>query len=471
MGSDVKLDGLLERSSAFERMERSHGFFDARFDGWSVWRVMRNTLHRQTQALPFGRKGRRNALRILEALVETPRFFWLLLTARRRQVLVKTSRSGLRMQRGDNYRDVYFDGLLERGLSHFKIEENNSPDFAVQARRALFRSNFNPVFFTFWGTALGKAFPVDALAFCKTVAKAMRRECDVTVAPEWLLLRISTVHWQAKLYGWLLKRLRPAAVMVSDTGEYGLRLAALRAGIRFIELQHGVFGPDHPDAIPAWVSGTDQELLLPDVLACRGEYWVSELRDTRQGRSVALAVGNEMIDAARLLRMERTGKGPFRIVVSSQGLDTTNLCSWLDAVIDGAPSGLKWSMAIKLHPVYDAGSTAFTALARHASVTVIGGGEAPNIYELLAEADVHLSIASACHFDAAALGVPSIVIPLEGHEAMRSALDDGAVMLAASPADTWRLAASAEDMKCAPERFSATGFLDNLQRLIPSRPA
>lgn len=456
----------VERAQAFERMERENGLFDYRFDGWSPWRVMRNALHRKNLALPIARASRSNTGRALTALTQTLRFCWLLATVDRRRLLVKTSRSGLRRQVGDRYLDVYFDGLLAREKSHFKIEENNSSDFARQARHALYPGALDPVFFTFWGMVFGRFFPVRAMPFCEKVSALLLSECGIRVAPEWLRLRISTVHWQARLYGMLLRRLNPSAVMVSDTGEYGLRLASLRAGIRFVELQHGVFNVDHPDAIPEWVSGTTGELLLPDRLACRGSYWIEQLAGTRQGRDVAEAVGNEVIDGARQ-RRRSAADGVVRLVVSSQGLDSENLASWLSDMVAAAPVGLDWQLDLKLHPTYDVGTSAFAQLAKHPGIRIIGGAETPNVFDLLAEADLHLSIASACHFDAAALDVPSIVIPLSGHEAMLPAAREGILLLAESPETVWQVADNLDNFHVDATRFSLPGFLDNIAKLIP----
>lgn len=459
---------VLTRQAAFDRMEREHHLFDDRFEGWSPWRVMRNAVHRHNLALPIASQNRSNVRRAWKACLESIRFAWLLLSISKQEVLVKTSRSGLRMQVGEQYRDVYFDGLLGQVSGFVKIEENNSPDFYHQAKHALFPSTLDPVFFTFWGTILGKLLPVDALPFCKRVSALLRSECGVEIDVEWLLLRVSTAKWQARLFGLLLRRVQPKAVLVADTGEYGLRIASLRQNIRFIELQHGVFDNEHPDAIPDWVGGNTEELLLPDILACRGEYWIRQLSGTLQGQYCARPVGNELIDLARTKRHAARHHTDLRMVVSSQGLDSTNLATWLTAMIASAPQEASWSLFVKLHPVYDTKTTAFEQLSRHPNVTIIGGAETPNVFDLLCEADIHLSIASACHFDALALGVRSVIIPLEGHEAMLSAVSEGMLALARTPEDVWAIAAVPASDKIRQELFSYPDFLHNMMELIPT---
>lgn len=454
------------RLEALHALERRQDLFAFKVDGWSAWRVLRNPLHRQAEALPLAQPAQAQSSRVLNALRGSLRLLGLLVAGGRRELLVKTCRSGLRLPAGDRFRDVYFDGLLETGRSFAKLEEINSPDFDRQAAAACFPATLDPVVFTFWGMLLARLLPVRAAqAYCDRLAVLLEQEVGLVLSARWLLSRISTAYWQSRLYELLLRRLKPRAVLVSDTGEYGLSIACKRQGVRFVELQHGVFDAVHPDAIPTWVSGTPVELVLPDVLACRGDYWIEQLDGTRQGRDHARPVGNELIDRARARRKQRQSRAELSLVLSSQGLDSERLAQWIKALVAAAPAGLSWQLAIKLHPVYDAGNRAFAALCSDHRIRVIGGAEQPNIFDLMAEADLHLSIASACHFDAAALGVPSVVIPLAGHEAMLKAVDGRLIHLARQPADPWSLRPDA-GVEADAQRYSEPGFVFNLARLL-----
>lgn len=446
-------------------LERSQNLFDFKINGWSAWRVLRNPIHRQAESLPLSQPARANLSRILSALGGSFRLFRLLIEGRRRELIVKTCRSGLRMAVGDRFRDVYFDGLLANGYSFAKLEEVNSRDFDRQAAAACFPASLDPVVFTFWGMVLARLMPVrTAGAYCDHVAILLKNEVGLTVSPKWLLSRISTAYWQSRLYSLLLRRLKPRAALVSDTGEYGFSIACKLHGVRFIELQHGVFDATHPDAIPSWVNGTPKELLLPDILACRGEYWIDKLLGTRQGRDHARAVGNELIDLARERRERRYARKEIRLVLSSQGLDSERLVQWIEAFASAAPDNLAWTLSIKLHPVYDADNRNFESCS-NPRIVVVGGAEQPNIFDLLADANLHLSIASNCHFDAAAIGVPTFVIPLAGHEAMLPAIDGQLIRMALRPSDPWNHIL--DDAICSEaRRYSEPGFVCNMTRLL-----
>jgi len=456
------------RLEAFFALERKHDLFSYRVDGWSAWRVMRNPVYWLVADLPLAKPGRPAYARILEAVRGTLTLVRLVANSSQRDLLVKTCRSALRVKRGAQYEDVYFDSLLRRGYSCVKLEEINSPDFEMQAAAAWKPADLDPIVFTFWGRVLGRLVPADAMSFCRFVAGCLHSELQIVVDPHWLLMRVSTVVWQARLYRLLLARIRPHAVMVSDTGEYGLRLAAHRQGIRFIELQHGVFDAGQPDAIPLWVEGSVAELILPDVLATRGSYWNEQLANTRQGRDHAVAVGDAMTDSARARRNVRT-KGGVHLVLTSQGLDTARLVGWIEELARCAPTSLDWRLSVKLHPLYDRNSRAFESLKSDERIRIISGAEQPNVFELLAESDLHLTIASACHFDAAAIGVRSMIIPLSGHELVANTVDGKLFFLAHAPSDVWDVVTRppAFDPVHA-DRFSVPGYVENLSALLPT---
>ena len=449
-------------------MERRHDLFAPRVDGWSAWRVMRNLAFRKLEDMPLAQPVRPTAVRSAEALVGTFRLVWLLLKAGRRELLVKTCRSGLRVKSGGQFRDVYFDGLLAEGFSYLKMEEINSPDFDRQAAAAARPAELDPVVFTFWGRILGMLMPVRAAdALCQSIAGLLRSELSLELAPNVLRMRISTVYWQSRLYRLLLARIKPQAILVSDTGEYGLCVAAGRQNIPFIELQHGIFDAKHPDAVPDWVNGPAAALILPDALACRGQYWIDSLGETRQGRDHAVPVGNEFIDDARLRRGARTRTDTRRLVLTTQGLDSKRLAQWIEAMTKAAPAEIDWRLSIKLHPVYDQDDRDFSKLQRDSRVRVIGGSDLPNVFELLSEADLHLSISSACHFDAAALGVRSVIIPLGDHEWLLHAVDGKQILLASSPDEVWRFVTLPEIVAVErAHRFSEPNFVANMQKLV-----
>jgi hypothetical protein len=447
-------------------LEREHDLFSFRVDGWSAWRVLRFPVHELVMGLPFARPVRPTLVRSLEALAATVKLLWLIAMGRPREFLFKTRWTALRLRREQLYRDLYFDALLEDGHSALKVVEANSPAFSKQAAAAWRQADLDPVAITFWGRILGGLFPPDAAVFCNTLSDILRCEVQTSVAPRALLMMVSTVYWQSRLYGALIKSMGLRATLIAETGDYALRIASNRHNIPVVELQHGMFDAEHPDAVPSWVDGTDAALVLPDVMACYGEFWIDQLAGTRQGDHRAVAIGNELIDLARQRSRDRAIGQAIHIVVTSQGLDSRRLVRWLNEMVASAPGSRDWRMSIKLHPVNDANADEFEPLKGDDRIKIIDGANDPTVYDLLSDADLHLSIASACHFDAAALGVRTVIIPLAGHEPLLKFIDNIHFCLAREPSDAWSMAARAgfdsENAAC----FSAPGFVNNLQSLV-----
>lgn len=455
---------------ALHAAERRHGWFDFRLDGWSAWRVLRTPVYNIASALPLSHARKSRASQIKRGLKSSLRVLGGMLLGRRRDVLVKSFRSALRAKQGEHFRDVYFDGVLDRQPSHFKVEVVNTMAFSRQAAMALRPADVDSFAFTFWGAVLGWLFPKrEAAAFCHHLAGTLRSEVGVKVSEVFLLRRLSSLYWESRLYSLLLARLHTRLVMVADTGEFALRHACWLRGIPFVEMQHGVFDDGHPDAVPDWVRGSPAELLLPDTLACYGPYWIERLASSRQFQ-LAQHVGNELVDYFRNRRAKRTaavGGTTMCLLFTSQGIDTSRAAAWLDALLTSAPVGVRPKLIIKLHPAYDHDAAPYMPLVERHGVTLIAGAQEPNVWELLTESDLHLSISSACHFDAAALGVPSVVMPLHGHYLMEAAIDGQNIFAASSHEKVWSLSALADGSAAADMwRYASPGFVQRVDALI-----
>lgn len=455
---------------ALQAAERRHGWFDARLDGWSAWRVLRTPVYNIAAALPLSHARESRASQFKRGLMSTARVLGCLLLGRRRDVLVKSFRSALRSRQDEHFRDVYFDGVLDRQPSHFKVEVVNTTAFSRQAAMALRPADVDAYAFTFWGVVLGRLFPRrEIAAFCHDLAATLRSEVGIEVSETFLMRRLAALYWESRLYALLLARLRSRLVMVADTSEYALRHACSLRRIPFVEMQHGVFDEDHPDAVPDWVRGAPAELLLPDTLACYGPYWIERLASTRQFR-LAQPIGNELVDQFRRRRADRpvaVAGTTMRLLFTSQGIDIARAVAWLDALLTSAPADARPTLTIKLHPAYDHDAAPYASLVERHGAVLVAGAQEPNVWELLAESDLHLSISSACHFDAAALGVPSVVMPLQGHYLMDAAVDGRTISTASSPEKVWTLPAVVDSSVAANmDHYASPGFDQRIDALI-----
>lgn len=443
--------------------EARAGLFAARVEEWSPWRVMRSVADRTAAGLPLQTPSSSSIGRVVQALLAGVSLFAILLRGRPVDLIVKTARSALREEVDGRFRDVNFDSLLDLSPAWLKIDEDNSPAFHERARRAAKPAQLDSSTFTLFGRVMGHLAPAPCTEFVTYAHGVLRQEFGNVLSIRQLKMRVSTVFWQARLFELLLARTRPLAVIVSNTSEYAIILACRRRGIPVIEIQHGVFDTEHPDAIPL-SAGPSGALLIPDILAVRGQYWIRRLAGTHSC-AIAVAVGMGVVDNARLLRSRTAAVRQCRIVVSSQGVDVQRLSEWLAEAVSLAPSDLDWEMTIKLHPTYDGITTAFDALSTHPRIRVVPGAMSPSLIDLLVGSTLHLSISSASHFDALALGVPSAVIPLLSWEVVAPAIAEGRLQKLSSPANIWDIDLKPLSADEAAD-FSEPGFLDNMDKLL-----
>jgi hypothetical protein len=391
----------------------------------------------------------------------------VLLVGRRHDGVIKSFTSALRERADGHFRDIYYESLLDSGLRCFKLETSNVSTFAENQRLALRPADLDADVFRFWGRALAKLFPRRELdAEFAVLERKVRDELKLDL-PAGVISRIaSSMWWQIRLYRLLLRRLGARFAIVTDTCEYALSMAARREKVRFVELQHGVFGKQHPDVIPVDAPGSADELLLPENIAVFGEYWREQLMGTALERVRITPVGSSQIERARRLRGARTHTARRRLLVTSQGLDTARFGAWLNDMLVAAPTGTEYDVVVKLHPAYDDPTApVFAALAARPWVRVIPGTSTPDTYELLAWADLHLSIASTCHFEAIGLQIPTVIIPLSGHESLLGMVDGLAMHLARHPGAVWEIPTKALPAEYA-TRYGTPGFTDNMRRLL-----
>src|SRR5262249_48372434 len=89
---------------------------------------------------------------------------------------------------------------------------------------------------------------------------------------------------------------------------------------------------------------------------------------------------------------------------------------------------------VRLHPGYEAGSSAFDGrFADDHRVVLWHGNRKPDTYEMIAMSDLHVSIYSACHFEALGIGTPTAILALPGHELVLDLAARGDAILVESP--------------------------------------
>jgi hypothetical protein len=201
-------------------------------------------------------------------------------------------------------------------------------------------------------------------------------------------------------------------------------------------MQHGIFSEDHPDSLPATALGYDQEsLLLPDLLTVYGTYWADRLGDTALGKLGRIrVVGAPLIEPGRVLRQSKFSPDPTTpiLTLTSQGIGVERVANFVSAFLKLYSGPLQFN--IRLHPGYEAGASAYSAcVTEDARVNLWPGNSKPDTYEMIAMSDLHLSVSSACHFEALGIGTPTGILALPSHELVLDLARGGDALLIDSP--------------------------------------
>jgi hypothetical protein len=240
-----------------------------------------------------------------------------------------------------------------------------------------------------------------------------------------------------------------------------------------VELQHGIFTPNHPDALP-WASDLnvdDQGLLLPDIIAVYGSHWADAHSRKLLGVCNRIRpMGASFIEQLRAQRRRiECEDGLVRLLVTTQGLARDALISLLKEFLGTCRIPLR--LDIKLHPVYDPAPDYYTeALGRDSRVNVIPGSAQPDALSILARGcSLHLSISSACHYDALGLQVPTAVLALPNHELVLDLVVAGHALLVLSGRQLAQVVVDKSWIPVSPEvseRYYRAGFANNVSEWI-----
>ena len=444
-------------------------------DGWSAWPLIRFEVSFMLAGLTFDHRSVvSRAKRVRRAVQDLPRLARLG-PARH---LIQTYSSGLVELDGDRYRDMWFDDVALPAGSTFKIETLNNPRFAVLSDQAHAPRDVSGAPFDICAAILRRVRPsrdvVDVAAQFSRVIRGPLNLPDVD--EEWVARRLYRFSSLRSVYAALLRRVRPSYVLVVNASHHGLMAAAREHGAIVLELQHGIADRSH--ASYSWSASAARYrpmMPVPDRLLLYGEYWKGELSGSGFWGENLRVVGSPRLDRYR--RKGRTrDQTPRRIVFTTQGLDRARVGVFLTQFLERLGNTVPCRLAIKLHPIYDVDKAPYLEAFRPFldRVDVIGGDEWPSTFELLRDAHVHVSIASASHYDAVGLGIPTVILPFTSHEIVLPLHRAGHAWLARTPEDLATVVRLPQMPRLAPEigeYYFQPGARANILRELDIEPS
>jgi len=225
-------------------------------------------------------------------------------------------------------------------------------------------------------------------------------------------LKISRFFYYVKIFGWFYKIYKPKAIFIncyySLTHQAAL-YTAKQMGIKVVELQHGIISKQHP----AYNVFTKMDKhFFPDYLFAFGDY-VKDQQNYINPENV-LPVGNMYLDyiknkykpSEETVKMFSNFKKQYKkiVAISSQSLLENKLIEFLkksaslskDILYIFVPRDLSKDYSYANFPE---------------NIIIIKN---LNVYQTIKEADFHSTLCSTCALEAPALGVPNILINING---------------------------------------------------------
>jgi len=442
MGTPSATRSEAEVALILAEFERRRDAFGVTVEGISLWRILRFEISFIMQQLGLPRKSasRRELIASMFTLISQ-----MASAPRGIEYLGATMNSALRIFDERGWRDVYFDAVIDRIAGGAKMLYADARGFRNNVRHAYRKPVFNDTAIVVLSAILGRLFPVrgDEAAF-RLLAEWIAGDlslADFTAAR--VRQKFSVLKWRAWLYRLVFRRLRPRCLLVPNSGQFALFVAANSLGIPFVEMQHGIFSESHADNLPASALDHDRRaLLMPDLLTVYGDYWAHQLRDSALGRIGRIRpVGAPFVDSSRALRQSRFRADPARPVLtltSQGGVSAERAVQFVEAFLKIYSGPLQ--LNVRLHPGYEGSSSPFDGRFFNDDRVVLWRGSAkPDTYEMIALSDLHLSIYSACHFEALGIGTPTAILALPGYELVLDLASRGDAILVDSPERLARL--------------------------------
>jgi hypothetical protein len=317
-----------------------------------------------------------------------------------------------------------------------KIESLHSATFFEARKRAQFKSQFTL-------TTLKKIASVLPARFSPADIPHTAERLSGILLPYTKSKRFTAAHLKKEfsdfylakqLFKWLLGRIKPRYVWLINAHGYPSFVAAAKEkGIKVIELQHGVLYQYHPgyswnhNALPYKTS-----MPLPDYLLLYGEFWKEALEKNGFWSDELRVVGSPRLDRFRTSSGKQSSK--VQMVVSTQPLVSPAIyCDYFQKFMQLAKGQFDFEITFKLHQREINKEAYLQSFPDTGQVKVLLNNEQPSTFDLLREATLHLSIASTCHYEALALGTPTVVLPLINHEAMLPLIERGYGIVCETP--------------------------------------
>jgi hypothetical protein len=442
-------------------LERQYDLLRFQVDGWCVWPVLRfqiGTALRKNGSLH--KHTKRDRLQQIPSAIHD---FYKVFTLEKRRYVVRTYDSNLSEKRDGFYLDIFFDDLLIELENWFKIETVSNPTFSTARKAMLLRTDMTSTFFGSLANLLARYFcPEDIHVTAQNMASILcKQEKLKTFTPDYICFTLAHFHWSLQLYKLLFSRTSPQHLMlVTAYTDHAIVAAAKAKDVKVIEFQHGFVAPWHLGySWSEYAVPYRKQMPIPDKIFLYGEHWRQALLTNGFWDKELMVVGSLRMDSHRNQQRSKPD-GVFRLLLTTQLIDIENLLNFVSQFLREYTDTPPVELCVKLHPGETTKVFYENAFKEFSNVRILLSEESPSTFDLLLMAHLHLSIYSTCHYEALALGVPTVILPLAGHENVLSIRQCDYAFLVETPQDLVSLVKGLDNLE-VPRHIGDMFFTQN----------
>ena len=445
--------------------EIKYDLLEIKLDGWCIWPVLKFPMSQVLNGYKTSGISLRKAEKLKIAFHDLPS----LINPSKSDYVIHTEAGGLVERRKGKLRDIWADELIENLGDCFKLETVNVGDYSIRQANASIKSHMTISMFSFFEKAAKRFIPNKEIedASIKLLSLISREFCDGPFDFSWIRSWVSSFYWNKKFFKWFFSRIQPKVYLTRAFARPSIIAAAKELSIPTIECQHGLLNGAHSSY--AWgdnAAAYRSHMPIPDYLFLYGEYWKKELSTSSFWGDSLRVVGNPRFDQYKREAIERS-RDCITILVTAQKRHTEPLIDFLIRFLgemEKNRTGVR--LLIKIHPRYHTDSRLFfKAFESYRNVDILGPESPASTFELFAQADLHASVYSTCHYESLAFGVPTLIIPLSGYENVLHLAESGHATLLSCPERMAQAVEQSSQEKVPPhvgEYYFICNALDNM---------
>jgi hypothetical protein len=440
--SEINTESLEFVDMRIREMEEAHGLLNYQVDNWCIWPLFRHMVSKSLRNVIGSKTHQEKKWSLGNLLIICIKDLFNMLRVRKAKYIVFASSLNRREQQFNGlYKDVYFDDLLLNLDSYIKIEHLGNREFVYASEKALIKSNFSSTLIIYLAYVLTKIHVPNKII---QISKQMRDSLLASGIEDYSARKIRNIignfYWGKKLYRYIFLRIQPDyLLLINAYNDHTCVAAAKEIGTTVVEFQHGFINRHHYGY--SWSKSAlffKQNMPIAEKLLVFGDYWKQELSLNEFWGDELIVSGSLRVEKWRQQQLKKYDITTL-VLTTQDEIDANLYINFLKGFLDEQGQDLTVQIFIKLHQAEANKSTYEKILSDFKNVHLVSGSESPSTFELLAKSHFHMSVYSTCHFEALALGTPTIILPFKGYEAILPLFNYGHAFIASTPQNLFNL--------------------------------